>query len=51
LTFEIRRYTEADRSEGLKPVLEFAHYNGNDREQVRRRFKRVHDDVLFERAV
>jgi GNAT superfamily N-acetyltransferase len=39
------------RSEGLKPVLAFAHYSGNDREQVRRRFKRVHDDVLFERAV
>lgn len=39
------------RSEGLKPVLAFAHYTGDDREDVRRRFKRVHDDVLFERDV
>ena len=39
------------RSEGLKPVLAFAHYTGNDPDAVRRRFRRVHDDILFERAL
>lgn len=39
------------RSEGLKPVLAFAHYTGDDPEAVRRRFRRVHDDVLFERPL
>jgi ribosomal protein S18 acetylase RimI-like enzyme len=39
------------RSEGLKPVLAFAHYTGDDPDAVRRRFRRVHDDVLFERAL
>jgi ribosomal protein S18 acetylase RimI-like enzyme len=39
------------RSAGLKPVLAFAHYTGTDPDAVRRRFRRVHDDVLFERAL
>ena len=39
------------RSEELRPVLAFAHYTGDDREAIRRRFRRVHDDVLFERAL
>jgi hypothetical protein len=39
------------RSEGLKPVLAFAHYAGDDPEAVRRRFRRVHDDILFERPL
>jgi hypothetical protein len=39
------------RSEGLKPVLAFAHYTGDDPDAVRRRFRRVHEDVLFERAL
>jgi ribosomal protein S18 acetylase RimI-like enzyme len=39
------------RSEALKPVLAFAHYTGDDPEGVRRRFRRVHDDVLVERAL
>jgi ribosomal protein S18 acetylase RimI-like enzyme len=39
------------RSEGLKPVLAFAHYTGDDPEAVRRRFRRVHADVLFERPL
>jgi hypothetical protein len=28
-----------------------AHYTGDDPEAVRRRFRRVHDDVLFERSL
>jgi ribosomal protein S18 acetylase RimI-like enzyme len=39
------------RSEGLKPVLVFGHYTGDDPEAVRRRFRRVHDDILFERPL
>ena len=36
-------------AEGLRPVKLFAHYTGDQREQVRQRFARVHDCVLFER--
>jgi hypothetical protein len=36
---------------GLKPVSAFAHYTGDHRDELRRRFGRVHDDVLFERAL
>ena len=39
------------RTEGLRPVLAFAHYTGDERDEVRRRFRRVHDDVLFERRL
>jgi ribosomal protein S18 acetylase RimI-like enzyme len=39
------------RTEGLRPVLAFAHYTGVERDEVRRRFRRVHDDVLFERRL
>jgi N-acetylglutamate synthase-like GNAT family acetyltransferase len=39
------------RTEGLKPVLAFAHYTGEAREEIRRRFRRVHDDVLYERKL
>jgi GNAT superfamily N-acetyltransferase len=39
------------RTEGLRPVLAFAHYTADDRDEVRRRFKRVHDDILFERRL
>jgi ribosomal protein S18 acetylase RimI-like enzyme len=35
-------------AEGLRPVKLFAHYTGADRENVRRRFARVHDCVLYE---
>jgi ribosomal protein S18 acetylase RimI-like enzyme len=38
-------------TEGLRPVLAFAHYTGDARDEVRRRFRRVHDDVLFERRL
>jgi ribosomal protein S18 acetylase RimI-like enzyme len=34
--------------EGLRPVKVFAHYVGEDREAMRARFRRVHDDVLYE---
>ena len=34
--------------DGLRPVKLFAHYVGEDREGMRRRFSRVHDDVLYE---
>jgi GNAT superfamily N-acetyltransferase len=39
------------RTEGLRPVLALAHYTGDARDEVRRRFRRVHDDVLFERRL
>jgi hypothetical protein len=39
------------RTEGLRPVLAFAHYTGDARDEVRRSFRRVHDDVLFERRL
>jgi ribosomal protein S18 acetylase RimI-like enzyme len=39
------------RTEGLRPVLAFAHYTGAERDEVRRRFRRVHDDILFERRL
>lgn len=35
--------------EGLRPVKLFAHYTGDDRDAVRRRFARVHECVLYER--
>jgi ribosomal protein S18 acetylase RimI-like enzyme len=37
------------RDDGLRPVKLFAHYVGDDRDTMRRRFARVHDDVLYER--
>jgi ribosomal protein S18 acetylase RimI-like enzyme len=41
------------RTESLRPVLAFAHYTGGPpgEEEIRRRFARIHDDVLFERAL
>lgn len=36
-------------AEGLRPVKVFAHYLGAEREELRRRFRRVHDCVLFEK--
>ncbi len=33
---------------GLTPVLSFAHYQ-RDRDEIRRRFERVHDCVCYER--
>jgi ribosomal protein S18 acetylase RimI-like enzyme len=48
-------YVDADEvtlaTPGLKPVSAFAHYTGDHRDELRRRFGRVHDDVLFERAL
>ncbi len=34
---------------GLKPVKVFAHYTGEEREAMRKRFARVHDCVCYER--
>jgi ribosomal protein S18 acetylase RimI-like enzyme len=41
------------RTEGLKPVLAFAHYTAGQpgEDEIRRRFARTHDDVVFERAL
>jgi ribosomal protein S18 acetylase RimI-like enzyme len=41
------------RTEGLKPVLAFAHYTAGPpgEDEIRRRFARTHDDVVFERAL
>jgi ribosomal protein S18 acetylase RimI-like enzyme len=33
----------------LRLVKAFAHYTGDRREEIRRRFSRVHDDVLYEK--
>ena len=35
-------------SDDLRPVKVFAHYVGENREAMRQRFSRVHDDVLYE---
>ena len=34
---------------GLKPIKVFAHYTGDRPEEIRARFERVHDCVLYER--
>ena len=34
---------------GLKPVQVFAHYTGDERDEIRARFDRVHDCVCYER--
>jgi ribosomal protein S18 acetylase RimI-like enzyme len=40
------------RTEGLRPVLGFAHYIAEEgRDEIRRRFSRTHEDVLFERGM
>lgn len=41
------------RTEGLRPVLAFAHYVGGPpvEDELRARYARTHDDVLYERAV
>ncbi|HEV8248704.1 MAG TPA: GNAT family N-acetyltransferase [Gaiellaceae bacterium] len=36
-------------AEGIRPVKLFAHYVGEDRDEVRAHFARVHDCVLYER--
>jgi hypothetical protein len=35
-------------ADGLRPAKLFAHYVGEDREEMRRRFSRVRDEVLYE---
>lgn len=35
-------------ADGIRPVKLFAHYVGEDRDEIRRRFGRVHDCVLYE---
>ena len=35
----------------LKPVKVFAHYTGDRRDEIRARFERVHDCVLYERRL
>lgn len=37
--------------DGLRPVKVFAHYVGDRPDDMRRRFARVHDDVLYERRL
>jgi GNAT superfamily N-acetyltransferase len=39
------------RTEGLRPVLAFAHYTGNEPDELRSLFARTHDDILFEREL
>ncbi len=36
-------------ADGLRPVTAFAHYTGAERDDVRTRFARVHDCVLYEK--
>jgi ribosomal protein S18 acetylase RimI-like enzyme len=35
-------------SDGIRPVKMFAHYVGDDRDAMRERFARVHENVLYE---
>jgi ribosomal protein S18 acetylase RimI-like enzyme len=35
----------------LRLVRAFAHYTGDDREAIRERYPRVHDDVLYEKRL
>lgn len=35
-------------ADGIRPVRAFAHYVGDDRDAIRERFARVHEDVLYE---
>jgi hypothetical protein len=35
----------------LRRVKAFAHYTGDDRDEVRSRYARVHDDVLYEKRL
>ena len=35
-------------SDGIRPVRVFAHYVDDDRDAIRERFARVHEDVLYE---
>ncbi len=35
-------------ADGIRPVTMFAHYVGDDLDAMRRRFRRVHEDVLYE---
>jgi ribosomal protein S18 acetylase RimI-like enzyme len=37
--------------EELRLVKAFAHYTGEDRDKIRRRYGRVHDDVLYEKRL
>jgi GNAT superfamily N-acetyltransferase len=39
------------RTPGLKPVLAFAHYTGGEPDELRSRFARTHEDILFERRL
>jgi hypothetical protein len=32
---------------GLKPLSAYAHYTGDDKEAIRKKFKRVHECTLF----
>ena len=38
-------------TDGLRPVKLFAHYTGEQREEIRARYARVHDCVLYERPI
>jgi hypothetical protein len=35
----------------LRLVKAFAHYTGDRREEIRKRYVRVHDDVLYEKRL
>ena len=35
----------------LRLVKAFAHYTGEDRDRIRRRYRRVHDDILYEKRL
>lgn len=37
--------------DGLRPVKVFAHSTGDERDGMRARFERVHDDVLYEKRL
>ena len=38
-------------TDGLRPVKVFAHYTGDHRDDIKKRFARAHDCVLYERRL
>lgn len=49
-TQEIDSVLQSHNSE-LIPVLAFAHYLGQEKEEIKRKFKRVHECNLYERKL
>jgi hypothetical protein len=51
LSFFDTAFFDADEREKERLVKAFAHYTGDRREEIRSRYQRVHDDVLYEKQL